>query len=88
LNVTRRFCCRFPNSKKPEEAEGKNLVSQNSEEVTSDSPTSMRSSSRIIHDSTKIEPQKVKVSPAPSLLLPTSQQVKSNITPLFLYLEL
>ena len=67
---------RFPNSKKPEEAQGKNLVSQSGEEPADMSPGSARSSSRIIHDSTKTEPQKVKVSPLPSLQPAIQQQVR------------
>lgn len=73
---------RFPNSKKPEEAEGKNLVSHggSSDEPMaaegSSSPASGRSSSRIVHDSTKTEPQKVKVSPVPTSHLPPVQTLQ------------
>ena len=45
---------RFPNSKKPEEAAGKNLVDSLGEQ-------SPKTSSRIVHDSTKSEPEKVQV---------------------------
>ena len=45
---------RFPNSKKPEEAVGKNLV----DTIGDQSP---KTSSRIVHDSTKSEPEKVRV---------------------------
>jgi len=51
---------RFPNSKKPEEASGKNLVTSKEEGST---PTSCKlaESSRIVHDSAKTEPTKVSV---------------------------
>jgi len=51
---------RFPNSKKPEEASGKNLVTAKEEGSTT--PTcKLAESSRIVHDSAKTEPTKVSV---------------------------
>jgi len=55
---------RFPNSKKPEEASGKNLVT--TKEEGSSSPLNSNTkvadgSSRIVHDSAKTEPTKVSV---------------------------
>jgi len=53
---------RFPNSKKPEEASGKNLVSGSKSEVDKNT------SGRIVHDNTKTEPTKVTTSlPKPSI---------------------
>ena len=73
---------RFPNSKKPEEAAGKNLVDSLGEQ-------SPKTSSRIVHDSTKSEPEKVQVKTFNSLsavILPGSstssqQQPTSNTKP-------
>lgn len=49
---------RFPNSSKPEEASGKNLVTG--------SKTDVKSSGRIVHDNTKSEPTKIIQSKTPS----------------------
>jgi len=84
---------RFPNSKKPEEASGKNLVSAK-EDGSADTPTKVADgSSRIVHDSAKTEPTKVSVakpnkpedlpaSSAPVLSTPepTSTTSSSNTT--------
>jgi len=51
---------RFPNSKKPEEASGKNLVTAKEEGSTA-TPCKLAESSRIVHDSAKTEPTKVSV---------------------------
>jgi len=54
---------RFPNSKKPEEASGKNLVTSKEDGSTSTgTPNKVADgSSRIVHDSAKTEPTKVSV---------------------------
>jgi len=67
---------RFPNSKKSEEKMGKNLVKQQLEEKAAEK-TVDKSSTRIVHDSMKTEPQKVRVdaphSPAESATVQSSQ---------------
>lgn len=52
---------RFPNSKKPEEASGKNLVS---------GPKTEKNSGRIVHDNTKTEPTKISTHPKPTEIEP------------------
>jgi len=55
---------RFPNSSNPKEAHGKNLVSKKDDPSPSSSASpfsALRTSSRIIQDSTKSEPEKVRV---------------------------
>jgi len=57
---------RFPNSKRDEEKNGKNLVKPKTEEVEDDTAVKDPGMSRIVHDSEKTEPHKVRVAPVES----------------------
>jgi len=54
---------RFPNSKRDEEKNGKNLVKAKSEEAEDSEAVKDPGMSRIVHDSMKTEPHKVRVAP-------------------------
>ena len=69
---------RFPNSSKPEEASGKNLVKRDEGESNSSDGTS-----RIVHDSSKSEPTKINVNkpnkPESKEFKPVSQPSSSSV---------
>jgi len=65
---------RFPNSKNPREAEGKNLVSATS---GSSSPATCN---RVVHDSSKDAPEKVRVSTINAKILPGTNTPKHKHT--------
>jgi len=77
---------RFPNSKKPEEASGKNLVTTKEEGIVTTATKAADGSSRIVHDSAKTEPTKVSVAkpnkpedlPAPATAAAPSESSTSS----------
>jgi len=62
---------RFPNSSKPEEATGKNLVTGSKSDI--------KSSGRIVHDNTKSEPTKIVQSKSPSDAQPHCDQTVPEV---------
>jgi len=73
---------RFPNSKRDEEKNGKNLVKPKNEEVEDDKAVKDPGMSRIVHDSMKTEPHKVRVAPVAATETSPSRPATTEVQPI------